>query len=138
MKKWLAVLGVVVSFSIPALADVDCSTVTVCTLNIGDGRCHPAVLFNVVTAQTTQGTFSVCDDDMCGGPCSDPVSFMFDFPQGPTGVFLAFGDEPPPCTTLSTNWVIDACAAACGAHHCVTPTCPVGAEAFLKEIVIKK
>ncbi len=138
MKKWLSVLGVVVSFSLPALADVDCQSITVCTLNIGDGRCHPAVLFNVVAAQTTQGTFSVCDDNICAGMCSDPVSFMFDFVKGLNGVFLNFTDEPPMCTMFSTNWVIDACEAACGAHHCVTPTCPIGAELFLKEIVIKK
>jgi hypothetical protein len=138
MKKWLAVLGVIVTFSIPALAEVDCSTLTVCTLDRGDGLCHPAVLFNVVTAQTVQGTFSGCDDDMCSLGCSDPASFAFDLPEGPSGVFLTFTSEPPTCTTLSTQWGIDACDLACGAHHCVTPSCPFGADKSLKEIVVKR
>jgi len=138
MKKWLSVLGVIVTFSVPALADVDCNSITVCTLDRGDGLCHPAVLFNVIAAQTVNGTFSGCDDDACAGMCSDPAPFSFDFPEGPGGVFLTFTDEPPFCTVLSTNWGIDACDLACGAHHCVTPDCPIGSEAFLEEVVVKR
>src|SRR5262249_32973334 len=139
MKKWLGVLGVVVTFSIPALADVDCTSITVCTLDRGDGLCHPAVLFNVIAAQTVQGTFSACDDLMCDpATCSDPVSFAFDFGKGLGGVFLTFPDEPPTCTMFATNWGIDACDLACGGHHCVTPDCPIGAEAYLQEIVVKR
>lgn len=138
MKKWLSVVTVVITFSLPAMADVDCSSVTVCTLDRGDGLCHPAVLFNVVADQTVTGTFSACDDDQCLGMCSDPQSFAFDLMAGPSGVFLTFTDEPPFCTTLSTQWGIDACDLACGAHHCVTPNCPMGAEAYLQEIVVNQ
>ena len=88
MKKWLSVVTVVITFSLPAMADVDCSSVTVCTLDRGDGLCHPAVLFNVVADQTVTGTFSACDDDQCLGMCSDPQSFAFDLMAGPSGVFL--------------------------------------------------
>src|SRR5215831_136742 len=104
MKKWLGVLGVVVTFSIPALADVDCTSITVCTLDRGDGLCHPAVLFNVLVAQTVNGTFSGCDGPACSGTCSDPAPFSFDFAEGLGGVFLSFTDEPPFCTMLSTQW----------------------------------
>src|SRR5262249_35096470 len=118
-------------------AAVDCTSVTVCTLDRGDGLCHPAVIFNVTTAQTIAGTFSGCDGPACSGTCSDPVPFSFDFMKGLTGVALSFTDEPPACTMLSTQWVIDACPVACGDHHCVTPSCPVGAEALMQEMVIK-
>ena len=138
MKKCLSVLAVVVTFSLPAFADVDCTSITVCTLDRGDGLCHPAVLFNVIAAQTVNGDFTACDDDSCAGTCSDPAPFSFDFTEGLHGVFLSFTDEPPFCTTLSTGWDIDACDFACGAHHCVTPDCPIGAKADLKEIVVKR
>ncbi len=138
MKKWLGVLGLVVVFSIPALADVDCKSVMVCTLARDDGLCHPAVLFNVIAPQSVAGTFSLCEEMACGGLCSDPVDFAFDLGKGLQGVLLTFIDEPPICTMVSSQWTIDVCDAACGDHHCVTPTCPVGAEAFMKEIKVKR
>src|SRR5262249_10163395 len=42
------------------------------------------------------------------------------------------------CTMFATNWGIDACDLACGGHHCVTPACPIGAEAYLQGIVVKR
>lgn len=138
MKKTLVIFGLVLAFSIPAFADIDCATVQVCTLDRPDGLCHPAVLFNVITAQSSSGTFSICDGTACSGKCSDPSPWgPFDFAKGLSGVLLTFADEPAACTTLASQWVADACPATCGDHHCVTPTCPIGAEAFLKEVVIK-
>jgi hypothetical protein len=137
MKKLFVVLGLVGLFSIPAFADVDCKSVTVCTLARPEGGCHPAVLFNVVTAQIVSGTFSVCDGPACSGICSDPAPFDFPLNVGPSGVFLTFFEEPLDCTELSTQWVVDACPSACGDHHCVTPTCPAGAELFLQEIQVR-